>query len=313
MVVSLRSNLIPSFPASSHLQQAEEAAATKTREAASDKAYRALIDGVSTKTETISTEIKEMKSGLVASMGVLQDKLTGDIKTLQDKVDGDVATSTKKLTADAKELTVSVDKIMECSASGGNMALVDGNCVPLTGTLETVDCDKNRVGSTMYNVKSALLQLCMKSGPSSSEDDPYAYEVIQLELPKGQTEGSPALNGQEIMNTNKNPKSGRWWIKPKGDKAAAQTYCDFDKFKGYCLASYAWIASTGCHPANRNMPPLNHPDGFNWTPQNREKRHGVIELSSGAMNMAKQATRYVQPYKGYYCLNITTNQPTFYH
>lgn len=145
---------------------ATEMGASKAREAASKAAYLELIDGVTQQSNTIRSELTDMKDGLVTSMGELQSGLKTDIATLQSKVDVDVAKSTAKLTDDAAALAAKVDASVKCSASGGNMVLVGDDCLPVTGTLKTVDCDAARVGATQYNVKLRVLQLCMKAGPS---------------------------------------------------------------------------------------------------------------------------------------------------
>ena len=68
-----------------------------------------LIDGVTQQSNTIRSELIDMKDGLVASMGELQSGLKTDIAALQSKVDVDVAKSTAKLTDGAAALAAKVD------------------------------------------------------------------------------------------------------------------------------------------------------------------------------------------------------------
>ena len=262
----------------------------------------AMSSDLLTKSVQINAQVAAMKVTMDTSISSLKTQVDGSVaKGIQEakadvaKVGQDVADlkKTSGSKTDVAAVTTKVNAAVACAAKGMGMAVVGGKCVVVTEAVVT-KCEATNVGSSRFNVKENKAEICLKGGPNADKSG-YGYEVVALQLPKGTSETSPATGGQEIIDSNKSPKSGLWWIKPPGDSKAVQTYCDFNPgvYAGYCLASYGHVASRSCNSGNKNMPPLNSPNGHEWTPENRQRRRGVIALDKGATNMAKSAKKMI--------------------
>ena len=111
---------------------------------------------------------------------------------------------------------------------------------------------------------------------------------------KGLARENPGKSCKDILNSCPNfRKSGMYWIQPDGDSSPVQTYCDMSfQDGGWTLASYGYVATTGYgvfDDRNKNIPNMNHPNGFTWNPNARNNSQGLIALEHGAVNLARSA------------------------
>ena len=61
---------------------------------------------------------------------------------------------------------------------------------------------------------------------------------------------------------------------------------------GWTLASYGYVATSAdssFDPRNKDIPNMNHPNGFTWHPNERNNSQGVIALDHGTVNLARNA------------------------
>ncbi|XP_028400057.1 uncharacterized protein LOC114523360 [Dendronephthya gigantea] len=108
---------------------------------------------------------------------------------------------------------------------------------------------------------------------------------------KGQTKDNPGISCRDILDSRAyDLKSGLYWIRPDGDASAVQSYCDM-KYQGggWTLASYGYVAGNGYNDGNKNIPNMNHPNGYTWHPNQRSNDKGVVALQHGAVNLARGA------------------------
>ncbi len=111
---------------------------------------------------------------------------------------------------------------------------------------------------------------------------------------KGLTKENPGKSCRDILDPTVNtPQSGLYWIQPDGDSSPVQSYCDMSfQDGGWTLASYGYVATTGYgvfDVRNKNIPNMNHPNGYTWNPDKRGNSQGVIALQHGAVNLARGA------------------------
>ena len=119
----------------------------------------------------------------------------------------------------------------------------------------------------------------------------YSYKGL-----KGLSKENPGKSCKDILDSSGNVEvveSGLYWIEPDGDTSPVQSYCDM-KFQGggWTLASYGYVATTGYgqqNTNNKNIPNMNHPNGYTWHPDGRSNSQGVIALEHGAVNVARGA------------------------
>ena len=114
---------------------------------------------------------------------------------------------------------------------------------------------------------------------------------------KGLTKENSGKSCRDILDSTRSDeilKSGLYWIQPDGDSAPVQSYCDMTfQDGGWTLASYGYVATTGYgkqDTRNKNIPNMNHPNGYTWHPDRRNSSQGVIALEQGAVNLAQGAT-----------------------
>ena len=115
-----------------------------------------------------------------------------------------------------------------------------------------------------------------------------------VELKEGQIRENPGKSCKDILDSSFYVhKSGLYWIKPGGDSSPVQTYCDMNyQDGGWTLASYGYVATTAYSTfdaRNKDIPNMNHPNGFTWHPNERNNSQGVIALDHGAVNLARNA------------------------
>ena len=193
------------------------------------------------KSEDINRQVATMKIDMDKSIAALETQVGGSVSQGINEAKASVAEVAEDLAAttnDVGALKRANDAAIACAAKGIGTAVVGGKCVVISDGVKTATCEASTEGSSRYLREKKRMQICIKGGPSA-EKNGYGYETVGMDMPKGTSASSPAVNGMEIFETNKAPRSGLWWIKPDGDSAAKQTYCDFsDKYKGYCLASY---------------------------------------------------------------------------
>ena len=94
---------------------------------------------------------------------------------------------------------------------------------------------------------------------------------------------------------------------------------------GWTLVSYGYAATTGYgiqDNRNKNIPNMNHPNGFNWNPSMRSNSNGLISLEHGAVNLARgarsmimaagnnPATGGIDGYSHVYLIDISQNPYT---
>ena len=107
------------------------------------------------------------------------------------------------------------------------------------------------------------------------------------------TEKHPGKSCRDILDSSRSVeilKSGLYWIQPDGDSSPAQSYCDMTfQDGGWTLASYGYVAASGFDGRNKNIPNMNHPNGYTWHPDRRNSSQGVIALEHGAVNLARGA------------------------
>ena len=119
---------------------------------------------------------------------------------------------------------------------------------------------------------------------------------IFLEVVKGLTRENPGKSCKDILSANI-PKSDLYWIQPDGDSSPVQSYCDMSfQEGGWTLASYGHVATTGYgvfDDGNKNIPNMNHPNGYTWHPNKRNTSQGVIALEHGAVNLARGAKHMI--------------------
>ena len=102
------------------------------------------------------------------------------------------------------------------------------------------------------------------------------------------TKENPGKSCRDILDTT--TKSGSYWIQPDGDSFPVLSYCDMSfQGGGWTLASYGYVASTSSNNENKNIPNMNHPNGYTWHPNKRDNSQGVIALQHGAVNLARGA------------------------
>ena len=111
---------------------------------------------------------------------------------------------------------------------------------------------------------------------------------------KGLDEGNPGKSCRDILASSANTsKSGLYWIQPDGDSSPVQSYCDMSfQNGGWTLASYGYVATTAygiSDDRNKNIPNMNHPNGYTWHSDKRNNSQGVIALQHGAVNLARGA------------------------
>ena len=111
---------------------------------------------------------------------------------------------------------------------------------------------------------------------------------------KGLTKENPGKSCRDILDTSRTTsKTGLYWIQPDGDSFPVQSYCDMSfQDGGWTLASYGYVATTAYgqfNDANKNIPNMNHPNGYTWHPNKRNNSQGVIALQHGAVNLARGA------------------------
>jgi len=190
-------------------------------------------------------------------------------------------TSQLKSTQDA--LTASsttLEKVTECSKKY-EFLQADGKCGPrpVSTDLNMKTCNKDLIGGIRFHTNTSALEICLVKGKK------FAWqEVVQTQVG---TELSPAKGGQDLLDAGIT-ESGLYWIKPTGDSKAAETYCDMKSYGGgYCLANVGFVGATDHHSSNRNLINMNRPNGYKWKPNARQNTHMLIDLPSGAVNMAQ--------------------------
>ena len=111
---------------------------------------------------------------------------------------------------------------------------------------------------------------------------------------KGLTKENPGKSCRDILDTSRTTlKSGSYWIQPDGDSFPVLSYCDMSfQGGGWTLASYGYVATNTYgtfNSGNKNIPNMNHPNGYTWHPNKRDNSQGVIALQHGAVNLARGA------------------------
>ena len=111
---------------------------------------------------------------------------------------------------------------------------------------------------------------------------------------KGLTKENPGKSCRDILDTSRTTlKSGSYWIQPDGDSFPVLSYCDMSfQGGGWTLASYGYVATNTygtSNNGNKNIPNMNHPNGYTWLPNKRDNSQGVIALQHGAVNLARGA------------------------
>ncbi|XP_048581672.1 uncharacterized protein LOC125561390 [Nematostella vectensis] len=105
---------------------------------------------------------------------------------------------------------------------------------------------------------------------------------------------NPAPNAKAILDAGDSGGSGLYWIQPPGEPSPALTYCDMDyQGGGWMLASYGFVHATSTSPLNKAIPNMNNPMGYLWEPEARASSNGLVNLTHGAVMMARAANHMI--------------------
>lgn len=268
-------------------------------------------------TEQVNASLGQQVAGIGTALSQVRTELGAAVNDLNSSMAArfeGVSQSLLGLTRQLSSVASVVELQANCSARG---MFVDssGACqAPRPrNAASSVECTNTTLGQLRFNVTASLLEVCALVGPNSTA----IYSAVYEPPPIG-SEQNPARSGGHLIQSRPNAPSGMYWLKPPGDNVAARTYCDMSTYGGgYCLANVGYVCSTGAADCNRGLINMNRPNGYNWDPQDRSSSHMLIDLSSGALNLAKASTQMMMaagnnpsngglsPYSYHYEINMS--------
>ena len=237
--------------------RAEVETAKKTLIQSSAAQFLLASDGQNQKVAAAQKKVDELAGSVDQKLKDQDARVKKSLEVVAGDVDGLKKKEIAQLTKDLAAVNSKLAATAKCASEG--KVLIGSACAVNTEKNTKSKCDANALGATRYNTAKGLMEVCTKTG------DKHEFKTVSSgsrEPGDGKTKLTPARDGMEIWEVSKKQaKSGYYWIQPDGDAAPAETYCEFNdvKFRGYCLASYGYLASRGGNGNNRNMVNMNNP------------------------------------------------------
>ncbi|EGD72440.1 hypothetical protein PTSG_00460 [Salpingoeca rosetta] len=254
-----------------------------SRAVTAEESIHSQLDGlsshVSSKVLSLESYVGAVSNQVVQSAG----SLAAAISSMEDAVGDNVDEALGKVSELRTRVESTEDSITSMVSCGVQGQVFNGVGCDGAQAGSSSQCTSESVG--LVRAQNGQLKVCTNNDGS--------FEFVAFSIGQSFPLGSfsnPAPSATAILQANTNAESGLYWIQPANEYAPALTYCDMSfQGGGYMLAAYGHIHSSSSHDRNRAIAPLNHPNGYNWSPGARANSNGVIALPFGAVYLARQA------------------------